>query len=638
MKKIISLALVLLLSVAPLVPLLASEGTEIPFSYDWRIEASSFVNDAFSAEKAFDGDESTIWHSYYAVNEDGNAETSEIPNSITVYFGRVETVSGFTYVRRRDNPSGIFTSYEVLASEDGKNFTSIYKGIFSYGADKSDISDKIASWGNKKMRAIRIVSTAKGVATAAEIRFLKNSSEIKQELPEGKKASNGVLTLDRSLWTAKASSEKLTVNNIIDGDESTFWHSNYQTSGGGIVARDYPPFTIEIDLAKKEKISGLILTPRADKAGLITKFDLYAACNGGDYFQLLEDKVLNEAVQEKEILFLSNVEADKIKLVVKEGVADYGTLAELYLVGENKELNTISYEEFFAEDSLERMVPINKSDFTVTCDAPYWASFKPGNIIDGNEQTFWQTEAGEDFVLSIDFNRVEKFGKIEYVPRNTEDYHGFWLNFDIYVSVDGENWECVAKDYTLEKNLGVNTINLGKEAEARYVEISFNETVERRASCAELTFYQTVASQKEQAEKNKESYALTVGSNVIEVCKNGEIYNKTIDVAPYIVNGSTLIPLRGLLEEMGATVDWQAYDQKIYVDNGIYYIELQIWNKTVYVESQAYGNVRHALLNFPVIKDDRAFIPLRFVSEQLGYDVDWDGENQKITVTKKTVS
>ena len=201
------------------------------------------------------------------------------------------------------------------------------------------------------------------------------------------------------------------------------------------------------------------------------------------------------------------------------------------------------------------------------------------------------------------------------------------------VSIDGVNWDS-AGNYKLDKKLGVNNIELGKEVEARYVEIYFNEVVERRVSCAELTFYQTIASKKEMAERNKESYTLTIGSNVINVYKNGESYDKTIDVAPYIVNGSTLIPLRGLMEEMGATIDWVGHNQMIQIDNGVYYIELQIWNNIVYVESQAYGRVRYSLLNFPVIKDSRTFIPVRFVSEMLGYKVEWIPETQKIVITK----
>ena len=63
-------------------------------------------------------------------------------------------------------------------------------------------------------------------------------------------------------------------------------------------------------------------------------------------------------------------------------------------------------------------------------------------------------------------------------------------------------------------------------------------------------------------------------------------------------------------------------------------VNIIICNKLVYVKDPKYGNIKYTLLNFPVITDNRTFIPVRFVSEQLGYKVAWDGEAQTITITK----
>ena len=109
---------------------------------------------------------------------------------------------------------------------------------------------------------------------------------------------------------------------------------------------------------------------------------------------------------------------------------------------------------------------------------------------------------------------------------------------------------------------------------------------------------------------------------------------KEIDVAPFIVTGSTMIPLRGLLEEMGAEVGWNGQNKTVTVNNGTNVITLQIWNYTVSVTNTKYGDVVYSLLNPPIISDSRTFIPVRFVSEQLGYKVSWDGETQTVTITK----
>ena len=53
--------------------------------------------------------------------------------------------------------------------------------------------------------------------------------------------------------------------------------------------------------------------------------------------------------------------------------------------------------------------------------------------------------------------------------------------------------------------------------------------------------------------------------------------------------------------------------------------------KTSYYKGK---EVRYTLNVPPKIKDSRTFIPVRFISEQLGYNVEWNGETQEITITK----
>ena len=156
-----------------------------------------------------------------------------------------------------------------------------------------------------------------------------------------------------------------------------------------------------------------------------------------------------------------------------------------------------------------------------------------------------------------------------------------------------------------------------------------------KASCAEVTFYQSAGDYKDSKENNFEKYVLKIGSPVIEVTKGGETKNVTLDVSPFIDEGYTLIPLRGLLEEMGASIEWVDKNQSIIVDNSLMKIEFQIWNNIVYVTGGRYGRVRYTLNQEPRIYEGRTFIPLRFCSEHLGYNVLWDGETKTITITNE---
>ena len=56
----------------------------------------------------------------------------------------------------------------------------------------------------------------------------------------------------------------------------------------------------------------------------------------------------------------------------------------------------------------------------------------------------------------------------------------------------------------------------------------------------------------------------------------------------------------------------------------------QIENDRVYI-----NDVRFNAQVAPIIKDGRTYIPLRFVSEHLGYNVGWDGETRTITISTK---
>ena len=49
------------------------------------------------------------------------------------------------------------------------------------------------------------------------------------------------------------------------------------------------------------------------------------------------------------------------------------------------------------------------------------------------------------------------------------------------------------------------------------------------------------------------------------------------------------------------------------------------------------GTVRYSFRTAPIIKDGRTFIPLRFISENLGYEVAWDGDTRTITITNPEI-
>lgn len=105
-----------------------------------------------------------------------------------------------------------------------------------------------------------------------------------------------------------------------------------------------------------------------------------------------------------------------------------------------------------------------------------------------------------------------------------------------------------------------------------------------------------------------------------------------MDVAPLIKDGRTFIPIRYVTDSIGAKIEWNAKDQKISITHGEK--EVKLWVGKSYADI----NNESKLIDpsnkniYPFIVNGRTFLPLRFVSENLGLTVEWDSESKEITV------
>jgi hypothetical protein len=337
-------------------------------------------------------------------------------------------------------------------------------------------------------------------------------------------------------------------------------------------------------------------------------------------------------------VFAANIKAKRIRYSIVDGVGGYGSCAEIdfYVPSPDKKTVTPSeYAEIYDEIAVYE---IPKENMTATANPPeFWLNHDAKGVLDGTMVGFWQTATGAKapFVLTIDLGGEWKIDSFDVSPRQSEDFHGNWDLFNVWVSLDGENYDCVIENHSFERSTKVKNVKFDNPVKARYVEFEIVEGYTNKASCAEVTFYQSGDSRKENETDKFEQYVLKIGSPVISVTKGTETKDVTLDVAPFIDDGYTLIPLRGLLEEMGASISWTDKNQSITVDKEAQKIEFQIWNNIVYVTGGRYGRVRYTLNQEPRIVDSRTFIPLRFVSEHVGYTVAWDGATQIITITKE---
>jgi len=102
----------------------------------------------------------------------------------------------------------------------------------------------------------------------------------------------------------------------------------------------------------------------------------------------------------------------------------------------------------------------------------------------------------------------------------------------------------------------------------------------------------------------------------------------TFAVPPQIISGSTMVPMRAIFEALGATVNWEGSTRTITATRDDTRIVLRIGEMQATVDG-----VSNALNQAAVIIDGSTLVPLRFVSEALGANVDWNGTTRTVTIT-----
>lgn len=97
---------------------------------------------------------------------------------------------------------------------------------------------------------------------------------------------------------------------------------------------------------------------------------------------------------------------------------------------------------------------------------------------------------------------------------------------------------------------------------------------------------------------------------------------------PQYLDGRVLVPLRGVFEQMGASVSWNEAAQAVTAQKGNKTIRLRIGSKTARVDD------RPVQLDVPAqIIDGSTMVPIRFLSESLGAQVGWNEESHVVMLT-----
>lgn len=101
------------------------------------------------------------------------------------------------------------------------------------------------------------------------------------------------------------------------------------------------------------------------------------------------------------------------------------------------------------------------------------------------------------------------------------------------------------------------------------------------------------------------------------------------DAQPFVDSRDrTLVPIRFVSEAMGAQVDWENDTQTVVIQKEKDNIRYTIGQPIAYLNGEML-----VFDSFGILKEDRTFVPLRFIAEMLSCDVDWQQETQTVVIT-----
>lgn len=123
----------------------------------------------------------------------------------------------------------------------------------------------------------------------------------------------------------------------------------------------------------------------------------------------------------------------------------------------------------------------------------------------------------------------------------------------------------------------------------------------------------------------KNQIKLIINNPIVTV--NGKQVSLAPSPAPYINAGNTMVPLRFVTEALGGEVEWNNDERKVIIRRGNQLAELWLDQ----VNLNAGGKWVTAEVP-PVLKGETTMVPIRIISENLGWKVSWDQSTYTATL------
>jgi lysophospholipase L1-like esterase len=102
---------------------------------------------------------------------------------------------------------------------------------------------------------------------------------------------------------------------------------------------------------------------------------------------------------------------------------------------------------------------------------------------------------------------------------------------------------------------------------------------------------------------------------------------QTFDQDPVYINGRTLVHVRGVFDDLGATVSWDSKTNSVIITKGSDVVKLELNSNKAYKNGVLFNIDASAK-----VINNRTMIPLRFISESIGAKVKWDAGTGNIFI------
>jgi hypothetical protein len=256
-----------------------------------RVDSQETDGEDGKGANAVDGDPNTIWHTQW------QDASPPCPHEIVIELVPPSAISGFTYLPRKDdNVNGTIKDYEFYISDDDKNFgPPVKKGTFAEGSEK-----KTVNFDSKMGRFIKLkaLSEINGEAwtSAAEIGVIAAGP---QAAAASTAATNKITLKFVRVDSQETDGEDGKGANAVDGDPSTFWHTQWQDASPPC------PHEIVIELVPPSAISGFTYLPRQDDNdhGAIKDYEFYISDDDKDFGPPVKKGTFAEGSEKKTVNF-----------------------------------------------------------------------------------------------------------------------------------------------------------------------------------------------------------------------------------------------------------------------------------------------------------------------------------------------